>query len=371
MAITNIKRDWGDSVSIVRIISTNTLSEVGTSGYLTLQEANIQAVNNGVFSWLLSDMALVYASDGWGFFQISSDFTSLVPFAFSQSVVGAPVVVGNFAVFQSTSGNLEDLGYLPTDASKTRVVMAGSSVVANHIALFQDTTGTIDDTAATAINSGSIQAGLSGTAGTLISFPSGATSGELIVAAVTNSSGNFNTTISNASAVAQSQVVSIPDSGASTANFLLSKSSVNTQNVVGILTSNSNPVVVSKVVTATSGALASAGKVNVFVAPTGTAQIAILDVKVLNSTGLSGNSGNRLLSLTDGTLVFNSTGITAALLGTPIFTLWGGTGNTLPSSSEVSVSTAGENVYLQSIGGSADYNAGSVTLAITYTQVTA
>jgi len=82
-------------------------------------------------------------------------------------------------------------------------------------------TATIGNIVAT---TGNLQAGSSAHAGTVGSFPAVATSGELLLAAVTNGAGNFNTTISNASSVAQSQVVSIPDSGAATANFIVSKS---------------------------------------------------------------------------------------------------------------------------------------------------
>lgn len=81
--------------------------------------------------------------------------------------------------------------------------------IANHIAVFTNTTGQIGEDAATAINGGNIQAGLSGTAGTLISFPSTASKGALIVAGVANT-GNTNTTLSNV-AMGQASVVSIPD----------------------------------------------------------------------------------------------------------------------------------------------------------------
>lgn len=91
---------------------------------------------------------------------------------------------------------------------------------ANHIATYTNTTGTISEDPATAISGGNIQAGLSGTAGTLASFPSTAAKGSLVVAAVANT-GNTTTTISNA-AMGQASVISIPDPGASTANFLLS-----------------------------------------------------------------------------------------------------------------------------------------------------
>jgi len=220
MAITAIKRDFSDEPNIVRIISSNSLAEVSVSGYILAQAANIAAINEGPFEWSLSDFVLVYASDGWGFFSISSDFHSLTPFAISTTVVGAPVAIGDFAVFQSTSGNIEDLGYVPSDPTKTNVVMAGSAVVVNHIAKFVDVSGTVDDTAGVAINSGNIQAGLSGTAGSLISYPAVASNGSFLLSAVGNA-GNFNATISSKSTLGQSSVYTLPDPGASTANFVL------------------------------------------------------------------------------------------------------------------------------------------------------
>lgn len=143
MSITAITRDYGDNVSIVRITTTNTLAQASVADYITAQAANIQSVNNGEFSWLASDMCLVYASDGWMFANISSDFSSLEPMVFSTTVIGAPVTVGDFAVFGSTGGNIEDLGYLPSNAAKTRVVMANAATVANELATFADTTGTV------------------------------------------------------------------------------------------------------------------------------------------------------------------------------------------------------------------------------------
>jgi hypothetical protein len=93
--------------------------------------------------------------------------------------------------------------------------------IANHIATYTNTTGTLSEDAATAINGGNIQAGLSGTAGYLASFPSTAARGSLRVTAVANT-GDTLVTISNA-LHGQASVYSIPDSGASTANFIISK----------------------------------------------------------------------------------------------------------------------------------------------------
>lgn len=86
------------------------------------------------------------------------------------------------------------------------------------------TTGNI-----TTVNATNIDAGASGTAGTVDVFPTTASKGKLILAAVDND-GNTNVTISNA-AMAQASVISIPDPGAATANFLLT-SAANDQAVV-------------------------------------------------------------------------------------------------------------------------------------------
>lgn len=226
MSITAIARDWGVNPAIVRITSTDSLATVGAAGYLTAQAANIASINSGEFEWATSDFVLVLASDGWGFFSVAPTFTALNVWSAPTgvAVVGAPVVVGNFAVYQSTTGNIKDLGYLPSDATKTSVVMAGSAVIVGRIAHFVDVNGTVDDTAGAVTNAGNIAAGLSGTAGTLSSFPATAANGSLILAAV-NAGGAFNTTISNGT-MGQSTVYTLGDIGASTGGIPVSTGAV-------------------------------------------------------------------------------------------------------------------------------------------------
>jgi hypothetical protein len=92
--------------------------------------------------------------------------------------------------------------------------------IANHIATYTNTTGTLSEDAATAINGGNIQAGLStGTAGFLASFSSTPSSGSLRVTAVANS-GNTVTTISNV-AMGQASIISIPDPANAVGRFLI------------------------------------------------------------------------------------------------------------------------------------------------------
>lgn len=91
--------------------------------------------------------------------------------------------------------------------------------IANHIATFTNTIGTIGEDAATAINGGNIQAGLSGTAGYVASFPGTAARGSLRLVGA-NNAGDTVTQITNAS-MGQASVITIPDPGAGSASFLL------------------------------------------------------------------------------------------------------------------------------------------------------
>lgn len=225
MAITSITRDWGTTgPNIVRIESTDTLATVAGSGYLTAQLPNTTSLNSGTFEWVAGDMVAVAASDGSEFFRFSgSDFTTLIQLPGGNGAVTLPVVANDFTVFDGTLGALKDLGFSASDASKTKVVMAGSAVVVNSIAHFVDTAGTIDDTAATVTNAGSIQAGLAaGTVGTFISYPAITGNGSLILAAV-NAGAAFNTTISNGT-MGQASVFTLPDPGAATARILVGAS---------------------------------------------------------------------------------------------------------------------------------------------------
>src|ERR1700753_386968 len=158
MAVTGISRDFTSNVSIVRMVSNDDLATVSASGYITDQTDNITALNSGTWEWLDSDIIAVYASDGHGLYQFeNSDFTTLE--SLLTGGITLPVVSGDFAIFDGTAGDLQDLGYSPSDATKTKVVMANGAVVANRLAKFIDTAGTIDDGTSAATNLGDIYAG--------------------------------------------------------------------------------------------------------------------------------------------------------------------------------------------------------------------
>lgn len=170
--------------SFIYILTNDTFATVTATGYLTQQQSQGYTFSN-------NQMALVYCTD-------TGPILLRVVITYSGATVLNTVVS---LVDVSNAGDV----VLPT--------------IANYLAHFTGTTGTISSAAANVINAGNIQAGLSGTAGTLISFPGTAANGSLIIAAV-NAGGAFNTTISNGT-MGQSSVMTIPDVGAATGQFLV------------------------------------------------------------------------------------------------------------------------------------------------------
>lgn len=197
MPILNIQTSQagltGTLPSIAYIQTSDTEAQVLATGYLN------NAVNNGkIFS--LPCMACI------------STIAS----------AGAQPDVGWYEIAYTSSGTPPSVNWslIPSKAPGAVTL----PTIANHIATYLDVNGSLGEDASIAINNGSLQAGLDAHAGTLISYPSTTLSGHLVVAAANNAGGNFNTTISNAVSVGQSQVVTIPDGGNAASNFIISKS---------------------------------------------------------------------------------------------------------------------------------------------------
>lgn len=203
------------------LITTDSLATITTAGYLNNQNLLGNTIMPTDIFDILYDFNEQTKVGTFGIFQVTYSAST----GFTLNIwenpgnVLLPVTSGDFAVFNGTSGQIKDLGYLPSDAAKTRVVMAGSAVQIGYLAKYVDVNGTVDDTAGAAINAGDLQAGLAGTAGKFISYPSTAANGQLILEAI-NAGADFDTTIRNAASVGQDQIVTIPDIGAATGWFL-------------------------------------------------------------------------------------------------------------------------------------------------------
>lgn len=228
--------------------------------------------------------------------------------------------------------------------------------ITDHIAVYTNTTGTISDDAATAINGGNIQAGLSGTAGYLSSFPSTATSGQLQLEAQDNA-GDFIVKITNKSH-GQATTYDISDVGGATGSLLV--------NALANADPNANTVAVD--VTVGQAALAGAGTVTLLTSAAGK-QYKIREMYLnSNGTNFSGGGGDRLLTISDGTTDYSV--IPAATMQSLVNARWGDTGLPFPASAALNTSTvAAANVTAAYSGGTADYTAGSLVLSIVFERV--
>lgn len=89
--ISFIRRDWGDCVAIVRVITSDSLSTVGSANYLLNQASNIVAANSGAFSWEANDVVLVNASDGDDLYTLSANQNSLILIGSGSQQVSIPL----------------------------------------------------------------------------------------------------------------------------------------------------------------------------------------------------------------------------------------------------------------------------------------
>jgi hypothetical protein len=127
--------------SLIFINTNDTSATVTATGYLNASKSLYGNM------YMNGQLAVVYTSDhGQSAYQIqiSGSDISLVPEVNPGSVV-LPVVSGNFVNFDGTTGILEDAGYSPSDATKTKVVMATAATTADLIPKFTDIAGTIGD----------------------------------------------------------------------------------------------------------------------------------------------------------------------------------------------------------------------------------
>lgn len=165
---TSFAGQVGVKPNLIRILCDDSFSTITAANYL------LPAKNQG-FVFNNADMALVTygTTPTTQFFtiSISGSNITLEPTA---GEVTLPVVSGDFAIFTGTAGALDDLGYSPTDATKSKVVMANAATIANNLATFADTAGTVQDAGARII------------AGTTPSFGGGGTTNTFAVAGLTS-----------------------------------------------------------------------------------------------------------------------------------------------------------------------------------------
>jgi len=123
MAITSILRNFVGDPNIVSIVCDDTLATITTAGYWTAQQANVEALNNGVWQWQDTDVVLISYSPSflvnWFVYDSATDTFVANPAAggLSNTLVDTHIFVGNGA-------NIA-----------TGVAMSGDATIANTGAL--------------------------------------------------------------------------------------------------------------------------------------------------------------------------------------------------------------------------------------------
>ena len=280
--------------AIIYILTNDTLAEVSVTGYL-----------NGIVSGNtpLSDADIALVT------------TKTTPNA-RTTQVGWFSVVKSGENWSLTAPTSEGGVTLPT--------------IANHIATYTNTLGQLSEDAATAINGGNIQAGLSGTAGYLASFPATAARGSLRIVGA-NSAGDTVTQITNASQAA-ARTYTIPDGGASS-SFLLTNSG-GTQTIA----TGSLALTLGSITVAAGNIAATLGSVTAGTTVTG-------------GTGVVATTGNVSATagaVSAGTTVTAGTGITATT-GDIVAT----TGNITATAGNITAGSSGHAGVLTSFPGTA------------------
>ncbi len=205
-----IVKSIGSTVVLQRADDQQSIEQLHAGEYVAVGAGS---VNAGNFYTLIEPIPQAIGVDA---FTYAAD-----PSAGGVSFSGAASTANALAVFADTAGNLKAASTTTTLGQALNItgalgVAGGMTVSTGNLAV---SAGTITASGAITSTAGNITSGSSGDAGTFISFPATGTNGTLILAAA-NAGGAFNTTISNGT-TGQSQVITIPDSGTTTAKFLL------------------------------------------------------------------------------------------------------------------------------------------------------
>ncbi len=220
-----IVKSIGSTVVLERAEDQQSLEQLKAGEYVAVGAGS---VNAGNFYTLVEPLPQAIGVDAIVF---NAD-----PSAGGVSFSGPASTANALAVFSDTAGNIKAASTTTTLGQALNItgalgVAGGATISTGNLAV---SAGTITASGAITSTAGNITSGSSGDAGTFISFPATAANGTLILAAA-NAGGAFNTTISNTT-TGQSQIITIPDSGTTAANFLLTAGTGATATITKIST---------------------------------------------------------------------------------------------------------------------------------------
>lgn len=81
--ITNLQRNFVGTPNLVTMVTDSTLAVITAAGFLALPAtiADIEALQNGTFEWLDTDVVLIAYNGGKGFFTMDADTNAFVALA--------------------------------------------------------------------------------------------------------------------------------------------------------------------------------------------------------------------------------------------------------------------------------------------------
>jgi hypothetical protein len=237
--------------------TTDNLATITTPGYLNNQNnAGSPIFPTDVFE-VLYNFNINTKTFNFGIFTLTysqaTGFT-LVQWANPGDVL-LPVVSGDFANFNGTTGQISDAGFSPTNAAKTKVVMLNAAPTINHVAIFTAADGTIGDggvlgTAAAKAATNAALADVASTAG------SGFTIGHLITAADTagsiQDSGIVATSLQASANIKANRTANIGGGGAGPISVVVA--GVTAASIItGSIQASSNPSTIEKITATATG----------------------------------------------------------------------------------------------------------------------
>lgn len=123
------------------------LATITAAGYLNSVNLESNPISKTDILQVLYSFNPVTQSGTYGVFTVTISNSGVITLvaAVSPGDVLLPVVSGDFAVFNGTTGQIKDAGYLPSNAAKTNVVMLSAAPTIGHLASFSDVAGTVQD----------------------------------------------------------------------------------------------------------------------------------------------------------------------------------------------------------------------------------
>jgi hypothetical protein len=123
MSILALARNFNGDPNIVTMVTDNSAAQITTNGYFTADaiQADVQALQNGVFETAVTDLWLIYTSNGVGFYTYNSSTGAFVALT-GNAGLSSTLSSGNIFV-----GNASNIA--------TGVAMSGDATMANTGAL--------------------------------------------------------------------------------------------------------------------------------------------------------------------------------------------------------------------------------------------